>query len=516
MDDERGVDSGVPGSRWPAVLSSPRFWIPAGAAATALAVALGLALVGPVARERAAAEVPRVTASPGDDAAIAAPSLDATPEAAVAPSTSPSAPASAEPEALPLEADRTPVTACVPDLALPVALQAATQVLPGDKGARSADVEAPATTELPEYVDAGFSADGARVAAVEHGEGAYTVRLLEAQGMASVLDLPSIGAPSLAWNPTRTLLAVVRGVGDDAVEVSTIDTLSGEQTLVAQLAGAGTESVVWSADGACLAVAVRDTAASGADGDPRAYRISTVRLSDGAVTAIDTGVMPGFAEDGTLIYRKVDGGRLELWSSSLDGTRQGVLGSGAGKLFTARTVVTAPALSADRSTVAYAEQSSPVSIRVVDVEGVHDSLATTLDLPWARVRWMPDGVTLLVDDCDGSVTACEVWLVDSVSGAAEQVKVPHARGTALDYPTPLPDGSGIVVMVGRPASSEKPAAAWPVVVRDGEAARLSDPQPGYAASAPVWSPDGDRLLLSLGPVPDGDQGVAGRFLVTRR
>ncbi|WP_062307909.1 PD40 domain-containing protein [Demequina subtropica] len=516
MADEREGEAATAGARVPAALRSPRVWIPAAVAAVVLVVTLAVLLVLPAANDRAAAEAPRVSPSPThvSPSPTPVPTTTPTPQPSDAATPAPSATPDAEAGVAPLDAAQ--ASACVPDLALPVALQAATQVLPGDEGAVSADASVTPLAGSPSYRDVSFSADGSRIAVTESNDGASTFRLLDVSGTDSRLDLASEGEPRLAWNSTRRTLAVARKLDGGAVEVSTVDADSGEQTVVGLFAGAGAESVAWSADGACLAVAVRDAAAPGASEDPQAHTISTIRLSDGAVTAIDNGLMPVFAEDGTLIYRKVDGGRLELWSSSLDGMDQGVIGHGAGKLYTARTVVTPAVLSADRGALAYTEQSSPVAVRVVNPDGTHDALVATLDLPWARVRWMPDGVTLLVDDCDGSAAACEVWLVDSVSGAAEQVKVPHARGTGLSHPTPLPDGSGVVVMVDKPSADGQPATSWPVAVRDGKATKLTDPQPGSAASAPAWSPDGDRLLISLGPVSSGDHAVAGRFLVTRR
>ncbi|WP_062298026.1 hypothetical protein [Demequina maris] len=520
---------------WAAVLRQPKVWIPTAAAVTVIALSVGLIVTNARADDaRAAAELPAASASPsttattepdaaaepGEATSTASASPTATASPSATPDAEPTAAADADDAADAQAAAERAAHACVPGDPVAVPARSTTQVLPGDAGATTTDITPKATQLYPGYTEVSFSADGTRLLTIESGEGRYTVRLLNAGTMASVLDLESLSDANpeaqAAWDPAGTRVAVARGLADDSLEISTVEARTAQHKVLATIPNSGAESVAWSADGSCLAIAVRGPVGWDDHDDPSVHTITVVRLSDGAITEIGPGAMPVWTADGSLVFWRVDAGRVALWRSSADGVEQSRVGSGAGKRWSDNATVSAPIASSDGTRVAYVDERGPVSVRVAGQDGSGDREVARLDLYWATVQWMPGEQALLVRGGKKATSTIGMWTVDLATGTVTRLKVPRAAGEILNTGTPLPDGSGVLTTLGSPPGGSDLRTMRIVLVRDGVTTQLGEPFYGSWASAPAWSLDGDTLVVSAWTALSIPRDVLGHLVVTRR
>ncbi|MDN4476914.1 hypothetical protein QQX09_13730 [Demequina sp. SYSU T00192] len=496
------MTDGAPGPAARRRRASRRLWIPAALGAIALAVALGV----DVAQSKVEAADAVAAAQPDAGGHVAASSAPV--ETSAAPDVDDPALATSS---ILGSADAVAADACLPTEVPTTTVEAGRSVLPTDADATT-EASDPSQTGLDvTYAGPQFSADGKRLFSLLRHDGSSTAELFSTPTVTSMVALGSdwVSAP-VEWDPAGATAAVARRMNDGTLELVTVDGQSGAVSFLAKFPAAVAGGLSWSDDGACIALAVTDDLSAATD-EPRYqdYEIAVVRVADGATTWIGTGAYPRFLPDGDVMYLGPRAsGRLAYWRASSDGTERTLLTA-------LSTDPGSTRLSSDREAVAYVVEGESLEVRVADTGARGSRLVARIDgASWGYVKWMADDSSLLVTGAQPSGRP-RLWTIDIESGDVTRVKTPGlTRQERLSYAAPVPDGSGVVVMVNS-TRGDAPVSR-PVLLSGGDAVDLTRPVAGWASCAPTWAPDGDTLATCHARSTVDGETVPGSLVLTRR
>lgn len=297
--------------------------------------------------------------------------------------------------------------------------------------------------------------------------------------IAALLLAPSLPAVS-------QLTYVLRQPGPDGAAIYRLHLHDTARNLSIELAP-GTQVYpyvppVWSPDGERIAFVIWHT-------PPFEAYIGVVDMRGGLVESAMPVNLPdrlSWSPDGRRIPVTVDDQRSLLGWINTD--------SGALTLLDAGLVGRAPAWSPALDRIAYHGLTDGWAIMALDVStGEQTRLAAydTVQSPdmlfreFARVApllWSPDGRYLALSDTPDRYAMPNSLLVDLETGAV--YRLPRASNVTWG-----PDGEQIVYVTA-PVGGGEPVIYRLALTENAEAERVT---PGYS---PVWSPDGERLLLA--------------------
>jgi TolB protein len=161
-------------------------------------------------------------------------------------------------------------------------------------------------------------------------------------------------------------------------------------------------------------------------------------------------------------------------------------GSNARQISDSPTGVSAPDLSPDGTRIVYLDGTS---VMTMNADGTNPTQVNKYPATYRQPKWSPDGTRILY--AVGTVGVDKAELYTMRPDGSDVVKVFSQPGGAAGGSW-SPDGTRLAVVVGdNPYTTASEAALWSVTLTDGKATKVADGSYGTA-----WSPDGKRIAFS--------------------